>query len=438
MAVTASGRGAYGDESPEALRRRADVLLDEMMLGGIDTGAAGPQGSGIATGSGNGNGAAYWPHADEVALDYDGASYGSSPNGNAGEPASEGAPVTHMPFDGEPVLSARTTNSRLISAEERYAQLSAPSQPAEAGATPRRSSPASPLNPGETHSAANDFSASYQSDAVRLESYAGSAAAGAAGSSAVRRQAPSYASQMAVGVRAANRSNLLPRNHEIDADTVQQEINELLRAVSTSLPPGNEAVERSRHLLSKAQTLLESDPTRTAEVDYYLQQVRRIVQRTRQTAQWSALYHKRLNVYLWAWLLLGAMIVAAVALATGDAIAFFNQLFDTPELGLFAQQMPVVLAGAFAGALGASLSALFNMQRRSRREHSYFDRKYGLRGLLLPLLGMFFGTVLALLAAVIFIVAEIDPGIYAWAVAVPTVLALMVGFAQEWMYGARA
>jgi hypothetical protein len=161
------------------------------------------------------------------------------------------------------------------------------------------------------------------------------------------------------------------------------------------------------------------------------------VQRTRQTAQWSALYQQRLNVYLWAWLLLASMIVAAVALATGDVIEFFNQLFDSPELGLFAQQMPVVVAGAFAGALGASLSALFNMQRRSRREHSYFDRKYGLRGLLLPFLGMFFGMVLALLAALIYIVAEIDPSVYAWAIAVPTVLALIAGFAQEWMYGAR-
>jgi hypothetical protein len=242
---------------------------------------------------------------------------------------------------------------------------------------------------------------------------------------------------MSVGVRAANRSNLLPRNHEIDADTVQGEINELLRAVSTALPPGNEAVERSRHLLSKAQTLLQSDPTRTAEVDYYLQQVRRIVQRTQQTAQWSSLYQQRLTLYLWAWLLLGSMMVAAVALATGSVIEFFSQLVDTPELELLVWQTPVLLAGMFAGALGAALSALFNMQRRQRREHAYFDRKYGLRGLLLPLLGMFFGLLLALLAAVVYVVAEVNPADQAWAVAVPAVLALAVGFGQEWMYGAR-
>ena len=462
MALTASSRGAYGEESPEALRRRADVLLDEMMLGGIDTGAAGPYSSGSATGSGNGNGAAHWPSADEMALEYDGAAgQDSRPDGSYGEDASVG---------GEPVLPPRTTSSRLISAEERYAQLTGtrsdgepvpqtppavaplpgsaapPSQTEAAGSVPRADIPRTDMPRSDAPAAtASDYRGDYRTDTrggyqndYATDSPGSALGASTGGISAVRRQSPSLASQMAVGVRAANRSNLLPRNNEIDADTVQQEINELLRAVSTSLPAGNEAVERSRHLLSKAQTLLQSDPTRTAEVDYYLQQVRRIVQRTRQTAQWSSVYQKRLTVYLWAWLLLAGMIVAAVALYTGAAVEFFTQLVDTPGLEPIVQQAPVVLAGAFAGALGASLSALFSMQRRGRREHSYFDRKYGLRGLLLPLLGMFFGLLLAIMAAIVYILAEIDPGVQTWAVAVPAVLALIVGFGQEWMYGARS
>lgn len=457
MALTASSRGAYGEESPEALRRRADVLLDEMMLGGIDTGAAGPYSSGTTTGSGNGNGAAHWPSADEMALDYDGAAgHDSGSNGSYGDDALVG---------GEPVLPPRSTSSRLISAEERYTQLTgarsdgepAPQTPPAVAPLPVSAAPPSQTEPASSFprtdmpradapaATTSDYRGDYRTDTRGgyQNNYAADSAGSALGvstgsSSAVRRQSPSLASQMAVGVRAANRSNLLPRNNEIDADTVQQEINELLRAVSTSLPAGNEAVERSRHLLSKAQTLLQSDPTRTAEVDYYLQQVRRIVQRTQQTAQWSSVYQKRLTVYLWAWLLLAGMIVAAVALSTGAAVEFFTQLVDTPGLKPIVQQAPVVLAGAFTGALGASLSALFSMQRRSRREHSYFDRKYGLRGLLLPLLGMFFGLLLAIMAAIIYILAEIDPGVWTWAVAVPAVLALIVGFGQEWMYGARS
>jgi hypothetical protein len=438
MASTASSRDAYGEESPEALRRRADVLLDEMMLGGIDTGAAGPHTSGSATGSGNGNGAAHWPHADEMELDYDGASHSSSPNGGYGG---------DDPAGGEPLLPPHPAGSRLISAEERYAQLTGAEPAAQVPPADRpMSSPAGASFQPESASgaASSGVTGNDRPEAEAVAAYAGdsplysASGAGTGGSPAVRRQAPSLASQMAVGMRGANRSNLLPRNNEIDSDTVQQEINELLRAISTSLPAGNEAVERSRHLLGKAQTLLQSDPTRTAEVDYYLQQVRRIVQRTQQTAQWSSLYQKRVTVYLWAWLLLAGMIVAAVALYTGAVTEFFTQLVDMPELERIVQQAPVVLAGAFAGVLGASLSALFHIQRRSRREHSYFDRKYGLRGLLLPLLGMFFGLLLALGAAIIYLLVDIDPALQAWAVAVPAVLALVVGFGQEWMYGARS
>jgi hypothetical protein len=261
--------------------------------------------------------------------------------------------------------------------------------------------------------------------------------AGSAPNPAVRRQSPSLASTMSVGVRAANRSNLLPRNHEIDAEAAQQEINELLRAVATGLPASNEAVERSRHLLNKAQTLLQSDPTRTAEVDYYLQQVRRIVQRTRQTQQWSSLYRKRLTLYLWAWLLLSLLIVAAAALYAGPLTEWLNTLVNLPDWWLVVQQAPVLLASAFAGSLGASLSALLHMQRHGRREFGYFDRKYGLRGLLLPLLGLFLGLLLAGVWSAIYLVAGIDPVLYNWAIAAPAVLAALVGFGQQWLYGAR-
>jgi hypothetical protein len=441
MALTAGSRGAYGDESPEALRRRADVLLDEMMLGGIDTGAAGPQTSGMV--GGNGNGLTHWPPADEIALDYDGASYASTSNRPNGSYSGD------APAVGDALLPPRTTSSRLISAEDRYAQLAG----AQPGGEPAAVLPVEPAppSPGPVSSPISELDpaisrapAAYQDDNASGRvgdadfAFGSSMAGSGMGSAAVRRQSPSLASQMAVGVRAANRSNLLPRSNEIDAATVQQEINDLLRALTTSLPPGNEAVERSRHLLSKAQTLLQSDPTRTAEVDYYLQQVRRIVQRTRQTAQWSSLYQKRLTVYLWAWLLLVGMIVTVVILYTGAAAEFITQLVDAPDLDLILQQAPVVLAGAFAGAFGAALSALLSMQQRSRREHGYFDRKYGLRGLLLPLLGLFFGLLLAVLAAAIYILAEIDPSVYTWALAVPAVLALVVGFGQQWMYGARS
>ena len=242
---------------------------------------------------------------------------------------------------------------------------------------------------------------------------------------------------MSVNVRGANRSNLLPRNNEIDATAAQQEINDLLRALNTALPAGNEAVERSRHLLNKAQTLLQSDPTRTAEVDYYLQQVRRIVQRARQTQQWSSLYRRRLTSYLTAWLLLSLLVVSAATLSARPLAEWLNQVIDLPDWWMVMQQAPLLLAGAFAGSLGASLSALLHMQRHAAREYGYFDRKYGLRGLLLPLLGLFLGLLLALIWAGVYLAAGLDPVLYTWAVAAPAAVALLIGFGQQWLYGAR-
>ncbi len=433
----AGSRAAYGEESPEALRRRVEVLLDEMMLGGVDTASAGPARDQMGSQAG-GSGTAAWTPADEVALDYDGASPGSKSPGSNGTNGGFDAPPgvelngaytpTHKadePAPGDqPILPARGARNPLVSAEDRYAHLSG----AQPGDQPAPAPSAAPGQP-ETSPATEDWPA-------------GSGAAYMPASSSplnptVRRQSPSLASMMSVGVRAANRSNLLPRSNEINVDVVQQEIDDLLRAIPASLPAGNEAVERSRHLLNKAQTLLQSEPTRTAEVEYYLQQVRRIVQRTRQTEQWSSLYRNRLTAYLWAWLLLGAMVVAALIVYLPDITDLFSQLLDAPALWSIAQQGPVVLAGAFAGALGASVAALFSMQRRSRREFGHFDRKYGLRGLLLPLMGFFFGFLLALLWTVVYLLAAIDPVLYGWAVAAPAALAFVVGFSQEWLYGAR-
>ncbi len=479
---------AYGEESPEALRRRADVLLDEMMLGGVDTASAGPQ-TGSYTGNGAdhgpdhgpdypiGSGADHWTPAAEVGLEYDGSGHSDyGPNGLSGTngggsefdappSARSNAPDAngyHAPPGAQaspPAAgnspAAPNTGARLISAEQRYAQLAGGQSGAQSGsepaAEPTRTQTAAelptPAQPRPQEWRAEPSAAAWPPAGADDPALSGGMYGGMSGSmsgsvqpganSAVRRQGPSLASTMSVGVRGANRSNLLPRNNEIDATAAQQEINDLLGALGKALPPGNEAAERSRHLLNKAQTLLQSDPTRTAEVDYYLQQVRRIVQRARQTQQWSSLYHRRLNLYLGAWLLLSALIVAAAALYAAPLADWLNQTFDLPDWWMVMQQGPLLLAGAFAGSLGASLSALWHVQRHAGREYGYFDRKYGLRGLLLPPLGLLLGLLLAVVWAGVYLAVGLDPVLYAWAVAAPAVLAFLIGFSQQWLYGAR-
>jgi hypothetical protein len=391
-------RSAYGEDSPEALRRRADVLLDEMMLGSVDMGA----GDGSTTGSESdvpGAGSAAYPahgsfwHTNEAPSatpEANGHGADGTPiNGNGGKAANGYAAHATEPFDAR---GARPDpESPLISAEDRYKQLATPPAP-NGGATPN---------------------------------------------AAVRRQSPTMASTMTVGVRASTRSNLLPRSTDVDTTAVQQEINNLLTAVSTSLPPGHEAIERSRHLLNKAQNLLQSDPTRSAEVDYYLQQVRRIVERTRQTQAFSDIYRKRLLTYLLSWIFLSIVVGTALAVFQPEVQQIVAAFAAIPASSPIVRQGPLVVASAFAGALGAAIAMLFTMRRQSRREFGYFDRKYGLRGLLLPLLGLFFGLLLSLVCAVIYTLADIDPAQFWWALAVPMLLAFVAGFGQDRLYGAR-
>ena len=257
------------------------------------------------------------------------------------------------------------------------------------------------------------------------------------GDALVRRQNASLASTMTVGGRMPGRSNLLPRNNVADVELIQEEIRELMTTIATKLPPGHEAVERSRHLLQKAQSILQSDPARSAEVEYYLQQVRRIVQRTRQTAAWSNVYRSRLLVYLGGWVLLGLLVVTGVIFLQGELLLDFVLSLGLSVSEPMLLNMLLVATAGFVCALGTALSVLLQMQRHARQEHAYFDRKFGLRGLLLPLIGVLMGVALALVWVAIFSVVAIDPAVTAWAAWALLLLAGLAGLGQPWLYGAR-
>lgn len=411
---------ASADESAAALRRRADALLDEMMLNGVDI-AAGEGGNGAvalypvsdaSADPGYANGFTENGHHRHKPVD-DSRAHSPSPALAAGRPAAIDTPPAEQgattsvstasawPTSADALFTplpdaAPRTDARLVPAEERY---------------PRATAPAAPL--------ANEYA---QPDNVP--------------SSAVRRQSASLASTMTVGGRANLRSSLLPRALETDVDTSAQEIMALSSEISATLPVGHEAAERGRHLLNKAQNILQSDPSRTAEVDYYLQQVRRIVQRTRQTHTYSAIYHRRLLIYLTAWVALSLAALAARYLLEAELLAFLEDLFWTGRDALWVQAGPMAIGAFFAGALGGALSVLLNMQRHAAQEYGYFDRKYGLRGLTLPLLGALFGVLLALVWAAVgyFLVLDLAN---LWIGALPALTAFFVGFGQEWLYGAR-
>lgn len=400
-------------DDAEALRRRADALLDEMMLGGVDIGA-GDEGY-----NGTNGGASLTNGYHEIEVE-DHALYG------------EGGVVGHPSADADNDVPPQTSSRSEIYPSQPGPQTEARSWPG-AGETQTAGSdvPAENLRTGSPYLvAAEDRYPRPASQGDARGEYANGTRA------AVRRQSASYASSMTVGPRASLRSTLLPRSVETDTATAEQEIHALMSEISAGLPVGHEAAERSRHLLNKAENILQSDPTRTAEVDYYLQQVRRIVQRTRQSQTWSALYQRRLTIYLAAWIALSVVVLAGRYVLQAELLAFLEDFFWTSSDAIWVQFAPMTIGAIAAGSLGAATSVLLNMQRHAAQEYGYFDRKYGLRGLLLPLLGAVFGLALAVLWAAICYVVGLD-GANVWIASLPALVAFLLGFAQEWLYGAR-
>lgn len=406
------------DANADALRRRADALLDEMMLNGVDVAVGEGVSNGFvtvhpvpdaATDAGYANGFAengiHQSSGDETVPPYKAATFLHADN--VDKSAAQDLPVVEQGVIATlssswqatpdalftPLDAPLRSDARLVPAEDRYPRSVAPEAQLPANGYPQTGS-------------------------------------------AVRRQSASLASTMTVGTRTNTRSTLLPRALEVDVDTAAQEIMALSSEVSATLPVGHEAAERSRHLLNKAQNILQSDPSRTAEVDYYLQQVRRIVQRTRQTHAYSAIYQRRLLVYLTAWVALAIVALTARYLLEDKLFALLEDIFWTGREVLWVQSGPTVIGAFFAGALGGALSVLLNMRRHAAQEYGYFDRKYGLRGLTLPLLGALFGVLLALIwaAASYFLALDMTN---VWLGALPTLAAFCVGFGQERLYGAR-
>lgn len=404
---TAGVYDPFAEESTDVLRRRAENLLDEMMFGAADLGG-------------------------DYGADRNGASYVNGANGHA---------------DSETPTQNGAYSYAQASDQQHAGATYTPPEDSDFLGAGYAAPPAPPVDSAMTRSDDAPVAASAGGDAPRLVSAAdryaavGGRAAGASpqgtpANGAVRRQSPSPASTMTIGARASLRSNLLPRSSEVDAAAAQQEIDELTRAVAIALPPGHEATERSRHLLNKAQNILQSDQSRSAEIEYYLQQVRRILERTQQRTAWSDLYRTRLWAYLVSWTLLALVVLMGVGSYRTQFAAMLAALFDVAPDAPWVVATGMTVATACAGALGAVLGVYIGIARRQRTEFGYFDRKYGLRGLLMPVIGFVFGGLIAGAFAVLFNLLGIDPNQSVVAL-LPIGIAFFVGIGQESLYGAR-
>lgn len=239
--------------------------------------------------------------------------------------------------------------------------------------------------------------------------------------------------------QSGRRSNLLPRMSTLDPRALQQEMVLLQTEIEQALPTGHESRERALHLLQKAYTILHADPSRSAEVDYYLQQVRTIGQRVQETLHWSNLYHRRLNLYLAAWTALSLIVITSrYVYQDGLTGAIASMSGVDPALSLLPHNLLTVLVAFFGGALGGALGAFIDMRQYAQVKQGFFDRKYSLRGLILPLIGGTIGLILCLFFGLFYSLLGADPATNLLLGALPALLAFAFGIAQEFIYGTRS
>jgi hypothetical protein len=452
ISLPSSNRSAaYVDESPELLRWRAELLLDEMMLGAVDASAAGPGPQAHSTATGEvihqsmepevSPVSNYRPSSDSSLSDtylerIDGptssAAGGVSPEERVSYsslPSSAGRnDMNRSPRD--PIESPDGRSRRLAAAEQRYEQLEQANRPP--------TTPYALPKSGRADSAIGDqggYGPVTQGENAARPSR-GEAALGN-GEPGVRRSPAPFASVMAMASNGAKRSTLLPRMSTLNIQTIKQEIADLQNEINGVLPIGHEISERARHLLDKAYTIIQSDPVRSAEVEYYMQQVRSIVRGLRQTHRWSNLYRSRLRVYLTAWSLLSLIVLFSRYLYQEAMDAFVASVYDLPLDSFVLQNFAPFLGAMCAGALGSALGAMFNIQRHGSLEHRFFDRKYGLRGLILPLIGILFSISIYLLFVLVFYLANINPSTSLIVGSAPAAVTLIFGLVQESIYGTR-
>jgi hypothetical protein len=253
-------------------------------------------------------------------------------------------------------------------------------------------------------------------------------------SASVRRVANQFSG---VATAGAKRSNLLPRMSAVDVEVVQREIFTLKHEVDVRLPAGHDATKRAHHLLDKALGILQADPMRSAEVEYYLQQVRTIFQHVQQTIDWSTIYRKRLLIYQGAWILLTVLVVTACLLFQVQIEGAFALYAGMAAGGRAMQQSVMIIAALSAGAMGGAISGLISLYHQSWQPHGFIDRKFGLRGLILPLIGAVVGGLIALLVGVVYALAGVNPTSSLLASLLPMLLAFGFGVSQESIYGTR-
>jgi hypothetical protein len=489
------------DDSPELLRWRADILLDEMMLGAVDAGSAGYNDARaqISEADASNQAAPRSGHYENGFTSPPATSMPRQASPDSGpSPAYGETPYGDRPHGDRPQYDGRQADGPL---NTEYADYGSPpgrppsgtyyedrgdvahNRDAETPAPPRDAwsdswradrpspppsydrTPVEPPRPTDSQDRAPYSASAYSSPGAysapesapdvdylrRPYAAAEQNHAGASPTDDALLRPPTAAQNHERaeqgGLRrgafrrdegTSRRNNLLPRMSETDVAQLRQDMTQLTAEVEQFLPLGHDWYARSEHLLERADHILRTTPERSAEVEYYLQQVRAILQRAQQTNTASLAYRKRLIFYHAAWLVLSLIGLATFVLYRQSFTTWLVSVFGLDPSGFMVGHVAAFAVTMAAATLGAALGGLWNMRRYLGQGRGFFDRKYGLRGLLLPAFALLAATIVyAIFALVCWMINLVPLDAPMWVI-VPASVAFVFGFWQEHIYGTAA
>lgn len=222
------------------------------------------------------------------------------------------------------------------------------------------------------------------------------------------------------------------RIKDADLKRLDREIDELYKQTVATLS-GEAEAQAAFEGLRRARMMLLMEPEQYAEIEYLVNQIRAIITRVEQSAEWGPHYGPRILTYEVLWLaFLGFFAVITLIPNTGLSrwIAYLlGSGTATAELNWVMMLISTVCWGGIGGVTGALWSLHYHVS--VRRD---YDRAENLWYFVQPLMGMVLGAMIYLIIGAGFLVVQVDlsaPDAAFGARLLPATIALVVGFRQN-------
>lgn len=222
------------------------------------------------------------------------------------------------------------------------------------------------------------------------------------------------------------------RIKDSDLKRLDREIDELYKETVASLS-GEDEAQAAFEGLRRARMMLLLEPEQFAEIEYLVNQIKAMLNRVQQSAEWGPHYGPRILIYEVLWLaFLGFFAVITLIPNTGLSrwVAYLlGSGTATVELNWVMMLISTVCWGGIGGVTGALWSLHYHVS--VRRD---FDRAENLWYFVQPIMGMVLGAMVYLIIGAGFLVVQVDLSAADAAFGarlLPATIALVVGFRQN-------